>query len=95
MKTKFNSDADAELMDIIFDMNKLDLDIFYQELDIRREQWGLTWAQVQAQSKVSSTTRIRMAQGTEPSAEDMTKMRIWLREWPWRRSWFGLRAIDW
>jgi hypothetical protein len=67
-------------------MNKLELDLFYQELDIRREQWGLTWAQVQAQSKVSSITRIRMAQGTEPSTEDITKLRVWRREWPWRRS---------
>lgn len=67
-------------------MNKLDLDLFYQELDICRQQWGLTWAQVDAQSGVSSTTRIRMAQGKEPSAEDMTKLRVWLRAWLWRRS---------
>lgn len=67
-------------------MDKLALDLFYQELDIRREQWGLTWAQLQAQTGVSSTTRIRMAQGTEPNAEDMAKLRVWLRNWPWRRS---------
>ena len=67
-------------------MNKLDLDLFYSELDIRREQWGLTWAQVSAQSGVSSATRIRLAQGIEPIAEDMTKLRIWLREWAGRRS---------
>ena len=67
-------------------MNKLEADLLYQELDIRRQQWGLTWAQVSAQSGVGSTTRIRLAQGTEPIAEDMTKLRIWLREWAGRRS---------
>ncbi|MGL5881285.1 MAG: hypothetical protein ACRC2V_26420 [Xenococcaceae cyanobacterium] len=67
-------------------MTRLELDLLYQELDIRRQQWGLTWAQVSAQSGVGSTTRIRLAQGTEPIAEDITKLRIWLREWAGRRS---------
>lgn len=67
-------------------MDKLDLELFYQELDIRRQHWGLTWWQVQAATGVSSTVRIRMAQGTEPSAEDMERLRTWLRQWPWRRS---------
>lgn len=67
-------------------MNELDLELFYSELDIRRQQWGLTWQQVQAQSGVSSTTLIGMERGTEPCAEDIAKLRTWLQEWSWRRS---------
>lgn len=67
-------------------MNKLELDLLYQELDIRRQQWGLTWAQVSAQSGIGSTTWIQLAQGTGLGAEDMAKLRTWLREWAGRRS---------
>lgn len=59
-------------------MKKREVGPLYQELDIHRQERGSTWAQVAAQSGISSTARIRMEQGAKPSAEDMAKLRAWL-----------------
>lgn len=62
-------------------MNKLELQLFYSKLDNHRQRWGLSWHKLAAQAKVSSTVRIRMAQGREPNAEDLVKLRAWLDAW--------------
>lgn len=62
-------------------MDKLNLELLYAQLDCHRQRWSISWHKLAAQAKVSSTVRIRMAQGREPSAEDLAKLRVWLDAW--------------
>lgn len=93
MRINFNFDANAELIDITPRANNLGLNLLYQELDLRRQPWDLMWAQIQAQSGIGLTTRIRITQRTEPSAEDSAKLKAWLRTWAGWRSLLRFREI--
>ena len=62
-------------------MNKLNVELLYAQLDKLRQRWGISWRKLTVQAKVRSTIHIQMAQGIEPSAEDLAKLRAWLDAW--------------
>ena len=62
-------------------MNKLNVELLYAQLDKHRQRWGISWHKLAAQAKVSSTIHIQMAEGIEPGAEDLGKLRVWLDDW--------------
>ncbi len=60
------------------DSASLELEDLYQTLDIRREQFGLSWSQVAAQCEVAPSVLIRMAQGVKSDAESLEKIKKWV-----------------
>lgn len=62
-------------------MDKLNVELLYAQLDKHRQRWGISWYRLAAQAKVSFTIVFQMAQGIEPSAEDLDKLRVWLDDW--------------
>jgi hypothetical protein len=62
-------------------MDKLNVELLYAQLDKHRQRWGISWHKLAVQAKVSSTVHIQMALGTEPSGEDLGKLRTWLEDW--------------
>jgi hypothetical protein len=68
---------------IIFyrNMDKLNVELLYAQLDKHRQRWGISWHKLTGQAKVNSTIYIQMALGIDPSAEDFAKLRAWLDTW--------------
>lgn len=60
------------------DRTRLETEDLYQTLDVRREQFGLSWRQVAIQSEVSSSVLIRMAQGITPDTESLERLKKWV-----------------
>lgn len=58
-------------------LKTIDLAAFYESLDTLRQSRRLRWREVAAQSGVSSSTLIRMAQGTRPDEEDLAALVRW------------------
>jgi hypothetical protein len=59
-------------------MNRKELDVFYQVLDIGRQQWGFSWGRWTHNRELVQLLSFGLR--TEPNAEDLMKLSVRLRD---------------